>query len=267
MNFHKIFKHATWVLPAVFLLALILMYHQIVEPQLLCRIHIQSVNQSTNKLFYSNSYMRVFSMPYGQTPPLETNLQKQMIKNLDEFNDWVTKKPEAALAWAKQQPDSTMRQKMLAAICYHFAVNDPARAVALAEKFNLQNAGNNTNAILANLAQQWAMKDLTAAYDWGMQQPAGNQRDLLLQSIALIWSQSEPASAANFVVEQIPPGGVQTETVMSVLHQWAMTDFSGAYGWVKLFPEGLLRERAVAELNGIAQWQLSVGLAKVGSSN
>jgi hypothetical protein len=42
---------------------------------------------------------------------------------------------------------------------------------------------------------------------------------------------------------------------MSVLNQWGNQNVSAAAGWVATFPAGPLRERALEELEGIAQYQ------------
>ena len=54
------------------------------------------------------------------------------------------------------------------------------------------------------------------------------------------------------VVEQIPPGSIQTEAVISVLHQWFLRDMAGAAAWVDQFPAGDLKVRAENEMSGIA---------------
>jgi hypothetical protein len=69
---------------------------------------------------------------------------------------------------------------------------------------------------------------------------------------AYVMSQTDPASAANLVINQIPPGPSQNEAVMTVLNQWANQDLNAAATWVKGFPVGPLQERAVNELEGIA---------------
>jgi hypothetical protein len=111
--------------------------------------------------------------------------------------------------------------------------------------------------------QHWATIDLGAARDWIHQQPIGDRRDAFVARIIFVLSQQDPATAAQWVLDEIEPGPAQNESAISVLHQWALHDFSAAESWVQNFPEGPLRERAISELNGVVSY---VGLrSKVGA--
>jgi len=141
---------------------------------------------------------------------------------LSQIRNWARKDPESALVWGQQQPDGAERSEALTDVCFQIAQIDPARAVALAEQFNLSN-----DAVLKNLAQQWAAKDLTTAYNWITRQPEDDRRVALITGMAFMWSQKEPMGAAQFVMQQIPSGAAQDEAVMMVLHQWALVDLTG----------------------------------------
>jgi hypothetical protein len=171
-------------------------------------------------------------------------------RSLDELRGWALQEPHAAMAWAAQEPNSDDRDEVLSAACFQIAQEDPAQAVALAEMFNLTN-----HATLANLAQQWAEQDLNKALAWAEAKPSGEVREQLFKRIALVWSQSDPANAASLVVERIPAGPEQNEAAMSVLHQWSLRDLQGAMAWVRLFPEGDLRDRALEELAGTENYR------------
>jgi hypothetical protein len=172
---------------------------------------------------------------------------------LDELRALARKDPEAALTWGQQQTNSAERNEALTDACFQIAQADPMRAVGLAQQFNL-----NKDTVLQNLAQQWAAKDLTTAYNWIVAQPAGDQRDALATGMAFIWSQTEPVSAEQFVIQQMAPGSAQDEAVMMVLHQWALVDLTGASAWVQQFPENPLRKRALDELSGIARYKQGI---------
>ena len=167
---------------------------------------------------------------------------------------WASLHPIDAENWAVGLPDATERNFALTAIASEIAATDPAQAVSVAEQFGL---GEHTEVMLQNFTQQWARRDLAAAKAWAMAKPAGESRDNLLARIAFCQSTTDPAGAAVLVVEQIPAGPVQTEAAMSVIHQWGVSDLSGATAWVDLFPPGPLKERAQQELAGIAAWQFS----------
>lgn len=174
-------------------------------------------------------------------------------KPMDQ-HDWIARDPRAAMEWAAQLPGGESRDAALEAACYEIAKVNPAEAVALAEKYALTNHGT-----LANLTQQWASRDLRSAYTWVQAKPTGEERNELASRIGYVWSTSQPAEAANFVVQEISPGPVQTEAAISVLHQWAIRDFNGAMDWVEQFPDGDIRQRAIKELAGVQNYSVSDG--------
>ena len=165
-----------------------------------------------------------------------------------EIREWARRNPEAALAWAQSQPDSDdARKEALTDACFQIVQTDPERAVTLAQRFNL-----NRDAVLSNLAQQWATRDLTAAGRWVAAQPEGDARDALVQGVTLPWSRTDPAAAARFVVEEMSPGAAFDATVTMVVHQWAASDPDGAAGWVRRYPAGPLQDRLLEELGHAA---------------
>jgi hypothetical protein len=213
-------------------------------------------------------------MPHGQPPapvvetPLESPpeevgvdlpavesvsvVETPLERSSSELRDWARQAPRAALAWAAQQPDGADRDEVCSAACFQIAQADPAQAVALAEKFSLTN-----HATLANLVQQWAEQDMQAAFAWADAKSPAAARAELFERIALVWSQTDPANAASLVVERIAAGPEQEEAAISVLHQWALRDLPGAMAWVRLFPEGNLRDRALGELAGAEKYQMA----------
>jgi hypothetical protein len=174
--------------------------------------------------------------------------------SLEKFRQWAKRDPNAAGDWALNQPDGDRRVEMLEELCLQVGEDgDPARAVTLAD--NLHLIGHGT---LANLEQQWAQKDLPTAREWAVAQPAGDEKNELLERVAYVWASADPEDAARLVVDKISPGSAQTEAAISVLHQWALRDFDGAKAWVELFPDGEIRQRAMNELAGVREYSLAL---------
>ncbi len=172
-----------------------------------------------------------------------------------EIRDWARKEPEAALAWAQLQPGTDpVREEALMDACFQIAQSDPQRAVMLAGKFKL-----NRDSVLQPLAQQWAAKDLPGACKWVAEQPDDDERNALATGVTFIWSQTEPASAAQYVLDQMTPGSSQDAAVLMVLHQWATKDTASATAWVEQFSPGPMRDQALNELAGIARLQQEAG--------
>ncbi|MBU6411678.1 MAG: hypothetical protein KGR98_14935, partial [Verrucomicrobia bacterium] len=177
---------------------------------------------------------------------------------LRDLRAWATRDPQAALAAALKLPAGDERNQGLEAVCFGLAQNDPADAVKLAQKLNL-NA--NSDGAMQNLMQQWASADASSALTWTLAQPAGDERDALVDRVAFIMSQTDPSDAANVVINDMPPGSAQDQAVMSVLHQWALQDVIGAADWVATFPPGSLRDRALSELEDIEHYQQAMQAA------
>jgi hypothetical protein len=127
--------------------------------------------------------------------------------------------------------------------------SQPEEEIASALQHLVSN--NAASSILENLTQQWAAKNHSAALAWAMEQMAGDVRDRLIQRIAFVQAQSSPVDAAQLVIEQIPPGPIQADATITVLHQWALKDLVAAAAWVQRFPEGDLKQRAQQEIRGL----------------
>lgn len=168
---------------------------------------------------------------------------------------WAARDTSAALDWAAALGNARERDEILTDVFLRIAESDPAEAVRTRGRYVTDEKPNTG---LEALAQRWAEKDFPAALDWAFSRAAGEQRDQLIARMAFVQSLTSPIEAAMLVSEKIPSGEAQTEAAMTVLHQWASRDFAAAEKWVACFPESDLRDRAVAELEGLAKYQSSV---------
>lgn len=176
--------------------------------------------------------------------------REEMMRRVAQY--WTEQDATSARQWAEELTDVGERDAALADVCFQMAQTDPRQATLLADHHGL---GDLPGATLENLVMQWALKDLTSATDWAKELPDGDRKDEMLARVAMVMAKTSPAEAAAMVATQLPEGSARTESVISVIHQWAMRDFPGARAWAELFPEGPLRERALGELNGIDQYQ------------
>ncbi len=187
--------------------------------------------------------------PVFENPGSPVNSQ-----DLDKNREWARTFPEEASNWLLNAPDGNQRIAIAEIVCPELAQTDVEAAVALAEDC----LGGGTNSVaqnlLDNLAQQWAEQDVQAASDWALAKPEGEQRDRLLQRIAVVESQSNPVRAAGLVVLNMSPGPLMCEAAISVLHQWAQQDAAAALIWAEAFPPGELRTRAINEVNNVSAY-------------
>jgi len=160
-----------------------------------------------------------------------------------------TKKTEllAAREAALQIPDPKERNAAMARVCYQWAEFDPRGAIEHALAWQLEEVPG----LFENLALQWASADLPAARAWAETQPPSEFRSELVMRIGFALSQTDPETAAHYVVREIAPGPAQTEAAIAVLHQWLQKDPDAALAWANGFPAGPLRERALQEVAGV----------------
>ena len=156
---------------------------------------------------------------------------------------WSGRDASAALAWAAVLTNPAERNALVTDVCLQLAERDPAEAVRA--------FGDHPQGGLEVLVQRWAERDFSAAREWALSRPAGEQRDHLVARIAFQQVHDSPLEAATLAADEIREGKTQTEAVMAVLHQWAKRDPAAAAEWIALFSEGGLRTRAANELEGI----------------
>ena len=165
--------------------------------------------------------------------------------------NWARQDGLGAEKWAARLPEASERNLAETNICFQVVQTDARQALEIAERQELL-AG--PGEVMGNLVQQWAERRPSEAAAWINQQPEGEQRDQMIGRFAYVQSQTEPAAAANLVMEQIPPGPIQEEAAITVLHQWGVRDMASATAWVNQFPPGALRDRAEAELQGLTAY-------------
>jgi hypothetical protein len=173
-------------------------------------------------------------------------------QDLDENRDWARNFPADALAWVKNAPEGKQRIAISEIVCSELAQTNPAAAVALAEKCLGSGTNNVAQYLLDNMAQLWAAQDMQSASAWALAKPAGEQRDRLLQRIAVAESSANPDEAARLISEKMSPGQFQNEAAISVLYQWAQKDAAAAQAWAESFPAGDFRDRAIKEVKNVS---------------
>jgi hypothetical protein len=185
-------------------------------------------------------------------PVREATVASQDLTSRPSIIDNELRLLEQEIRRAAQIENADERYNVLLDACARWADYDPAEAISWIRQLGLNQT---SSAPIEQIIQKWAAADFPAALNWANREPAGEQRELVMERLAFVHAQNQPSAAARLVVEQIPPGPIQIEATISVLHQWALSDFSGASAWVDRFPSEL-QGRARAELDGIARFRL-----------
>lgn len=161
---------------------------------------------------------------------------------------WAAQNPGDAAAWALRLADAGERRLVFAHVCIAVATTDPARALELAQSDD----GNGDPALQEQLIQLLAAKNPEAALESAAALPDEASRHSAFAKVAMARSVVSPMEAAHLVAERLPPGPLQDETALAVLHQWILRDAAGARAWVGIFPDGALLQTAEAELTAAA---------------
>lgn len=175
-------------------------------------------------------------------------MRDQLLRGL--VRAWAAADFAGAVAWIASLPDTVERKAAFEAACFQAAETNPVEAIRAWESLEFTDDDH----VLENLVHTWAGKDLASARAWVSARPPGPQRDHAVARVAYVMAGFKPADAAAFITREIPPGPVQIEAAISVLHQWARSDLAGATAWVAQFPPGTLADRAQNELAGVVQY-------------
>jgi hypothetical protein len=157
---------------------------------------------------------------------------------------WSAADIGGAVTWLTSLLHDPDRHTAATAATSQVAQSDPAGAIELSALLRT----NREDGSLEHLAQLWTEEKPREAQDWIVGQPTSPLRDRLLARIAHVRAQQEPASAADLVLNHLPPGTARDEALLNVVRQWALRDPASATAWVAQFPAGPLHERALVEL-------------------
>jgi hypothetical protein len=157
---------------------------------------------------------------------------------------WGDIDPASAAQWAKSLGDEAERTLALTDIAGEAVRSAPILAIEIA--CSLSDATRDD--ILPRAASEWAVQEPTAAATWARQIPGEALRATVLAGVATAWSEQDPAAAASLAVKELPPGRLQANTIVSIVQRWAQQSPADAAAWVSQFPEGILRDTAMASL-------------------
>jgi hypothetical protein len=160
---------------------------------------------------------------------------------------WAGQDLAVAVAWARQLPDLGERQSALLQTAYETARTAPEDALTLAGEIN---AGPAREDLITHAAMQWAAVEPEKAAKWARGIPGQPMRERVVSAIAAAWGDSDPVAAAGLALASLSPGRLQDEAVIGIVQRWVQDRPEAATAWVDRFPEGELRESALAILAG-----------------
>ncbi|MDB6055266.1 MAG: hypothetical protein JWN25_2789 [Verrucomicrobiales bacterium] len=214
-----------------------------------------STNAIEREFAKTNLFVELVFMEPGAAARFSESLpegedRKDALRRVAE--SWGARDVVQALQWAENLKESAEQQAATTQICFQWSNMDPAGAVRLARERTVDPGASE------GLIQNWADKDFPKATEWIAALPPGDERDRLNARAAFIKSQTDPATAAKLVAERIPTGDAQTEAAISVLHQWALKDITGAATWASQFGNGQIAVRAQSEIQLVLQAKFAI---------
>jgi hypothetical protein len=159
---------------------------------------------------------------------------------------WAGRNPQAAARWANGLRNQEERGMLLNGIFGEVAQGDPAKAIQMAETYDMLSF---SPGMTANLVQQWASRDYDSALQWTEALAPGAAREEMLARLAVVRCATSPEEAASLISDQISNGSSQEEAAITIISRWAATDPEAARAWACSFEAGELRERALKEVD------------------
>ena len=158
---------------------------------------------------------------------------------------WADRSPSEALAWVRTLPESAELNAGLLALAYEAARSAPMDAFQMAAELP---DGDARDDLIRHTANQWADKNPQEAVAWARQVEDETLRQQLLAGITTAWADKEPAAAATTPAELLPSGRPQDDAVIGIVQRWVQTEPAQAADWVMNFPKGPLQETALEEV-------------------
>jgi hypothetical protein len=173
---------------------------------------------------------------------------------------WAKQDLSAAIAWTEQLPEGAERQQAALSIAYEAAFTNPREALVLAGQMPVPPEKRD---LISQAASSWAAGEPELAAGWAKQIQDQPLREQVLAAIATAWADQDPAAAAQLVLDSLSQGREQENAVLGIVQRLTFKNVEAAAAWVAEFPDGALRETALAEMNRILERRQLVAAPKL----
>jgi hypothetical protein len=109
---------------------------------------------------------------------------------LHAVRQWTAEEPEAAAQWAGQIADAAMQERVLSAVATEWGETDPVAAATLAIQGIAP--GRAQDDAVIGIVQRWVQRQPRLAAAWVQQFPAGELRQLALETVVKLWPEKNP---------------------------------------------------------------------------
>jgi hypothetical protein len=170
---------------------------------------------------------------------------------------WAAENSRSAVQWATNLAPSPARTHALLSLCADWAAMDPQNAAnfvmnSSVDDFPISDSAISTvrSQLLFIIGSRWAVQNSAEAIKSLSESINSSDRDSLLAGISSTLAESSPSDAATLVAS-MTPGSQQNDAALTVLLEWGRTDPLAAANWLKLFPSGEFRDKAILNLSAI----------------
>jgi hypothetical protein len=160
---------------------------------------------------------------------------------------WGKSEPELAAAWARDQLEGEARDQALLSVSSDWAAVNP---IAAAESGLALLPEQRQEEFLKTVGMQWGRQDSAAAMAWAGHLPDGIARDSFLAGLCSTLADTSPQQAAQLAAS-LGNGRLAEESALTVVLEWGRQQPEAAAEWVRLFPPGQLREKALSSLTSL----------------
>lgn len=152
--------------------------------------------------------------------------------------------PDRAVELATRNLDGLARERALYQVVQLLAATDPAAAAKLVP---LMPPGDLQMNAACNVARALAAQDVPSAITWVNSLSIEYTRWMALTNVLHHWTQTDPAAAARYVLEEIPPGGT-LDFVAPQMASMLVANPQEAIRWCEALPSRSARENSMIML-------------------
>jgi chemotaxis protein histidine kinase CheA len=158
---------------------------------------------------------------------------------------WAAQNLADATAWAKQLPESAERHAALTRMADDVAFDHPIESLGLSLTETPQSLHDGT---IRRAIASWTRQEPDNASSWTEQIADTTLREEGVSIVAETIGETAPTAAARIIINSMRPGELQNQTVLAVVRRWMQMDAVAAAAWINHFPDGTLRQNAMALL-------------------
>jgi hypothetical protein len=165
---------------------------------------------------------------------------------------WANRSASQAVDWARNLPDETEKGRALLAIAGEVGRDHPNEAMEIANEAAESPAKYES---LGRLISESVHQSPIGAESLLKSLENHPEKESLSALGLVAWADVDPVSAGKFAVENLSPGKALDDAALAIVQRWAQKEPGDAESWARQFPDGDLKDTAIAE--AVRLWTLA----------